>query len=152
MVRAIHSHHARPATPRLVLSSGQLDQAWQATWKDVLQRELMLSAAEEKKIIIQDWEVDARLKELRERHKGLDQLVSTRYGGMDNFRTRLREDMIINRNIEDHVYAGVTDPRARQDKLQSWYAELQNNTEVIIFDPKLKALSQAGGGCACCNS
>lgn len=132
--------------------SSQPDQLWQATWKDVLQRELMLSAAEQNNIIVQDGEVDLRLDELRQRHQGLDELVSTRYGGMENFRNRLREDMVINRNIENYVYAGVTDPRARQDKLQTWYADLQNNTQVIIFDPKLKALSQGGGGCACCNS
>jgi copper chaperone CopZ len=131
---------------------GQLDKAWQTTWKDVLQRELMLSAAEKNKIVIQDGEVDVRLDELRQRHNGLEQIVTTRYGGMDNFRARLREDMTINRNIENHVYAGLADPKARQGKLQSWYAELQNNTEVIIFDPKLKALSQGSGGCACCNS
>lgn len=132
--------------------SGQLDQVWKATWKDVLQRELMLSAAEENKIVIQDGEIDVRLDELRQRHKGLDQLVAARYGGMDNFRARLREDMVINRNIENHVYAGVTDPRARQNKLQTWFAELQNSTQVIIFDPRLKGLSQGGSGCACCNS
>lgn len=133
-------------------SSGQLEQALQMTWKDVLQRELMLSSAEQNKVVIQDGEVDLRLEELRQRHNGLDQLVTKRYGSMDNFRARLREDMIINRNIEDHVYAGTNDPRAKQDKLQAWYAELQNSTEVIIYDPQLKSLSQGGGGCACCSS
>lgn len=134
------------------VGSGQLEQAVQATWKDVLQRELMLFSAEQNKVIIQDGEVDMRLDELRQRHNGLDLLVAKRYGSMDSFRSRLREDMVINRNIEDYVYAGIKDPRARQDKLQTWYAELQNSTEVIIFDPQLKALSQGGAGCACCNS
>lgn len=128
------------------------DQLWQAVWKDLLQRELLLSAAEQNQIVIQDVEVDARLDELRQQHQGLDQIVVERFGGMDSFRQRLREEMIINRNLEDHVYAGVTAAEERQSRLQSWYGELQKNTEVIIFDQKLKTVSQGGGGCACCNS
>jgi len=130
----------------------QLAQARKATWQDVLQRELMLSDAEQNKVIVQDGEVDLRLEDLRQRHQGLDELVDARYGGMDNFRALLREDMVINRNIENNVYAGVSDPQARQSRLQQWFAELQESTEVIIFDPQLKSISQGGGGCACCNS
>lgn len=134
------------------VSPDQQSQIWQAVWKDVLQRELLLSAAEKNRVVIQDGEVDAKLDELRQGHQGLQQLVVKRYGNIDNFRTRLREDMIINRNIEDHVYAGIDDPRQQQSQLQAWYADLQKDTEVIIFDPQLKAVGQGGGGCACCNS
>jgi copper chaperone CopZ len=134
------------------VSADQQTELWQAAWKDVLQRELLLSAAEKNRVVIQEGEVDAKLDELRQGHQGLDQLVVQRYGSMDNFRTRLREDMIINRNIEDHVYAGIEDPRQQQSQLQAWYADLQKETEVIIFDPQLKAVGQAGSGCACCNS
>jgi copper chaperone CopZ len=134
------------------VSPDQQSQIWQAVWKDVLQRELLLSAAEKNRVVIQDGEVDAKLDELRQGHQGLEQLVVKRYGNIDNFRTRLREDMIINRNIEDHVYAGIDDPRQQQSQLQAWYADLQKDTEVIIFDPQLKAVGQGGGGCACCNS
>lgn len=126
------------------------DQIWQAVWKDVLQRELLLAAAEQNQIIIQDGEVDVRLDELRQEHQGLDQMVRERYGSMDSFRERLREDMIINRNIDDHVYAGINSPGERQARFQGWYAELQKNTEVIIFEPRLKSIGQAGG-CACCS-
>ena len=86
------------------------------------------------------------------KHQGLESLLARKYGSLDVFRERMREDMIITRNIENNVYAGETDPRARQEKLQAWYVELQNNTEVIIYDPRLKALAQSGSGCACCNS
>lgn len=130
----------------------QNNQLLQAVWKDVLQRELLLAAAEQNQVVIQDGEVDARLDELRQEHKGLDQIVTERYGSMQSFRERLREDMIINRNIADHVYAGANSPGERQSKFQGWYAELQKNTEVIIFDPRLKSLGQGGSGCACCNS
>ena len=134
------------------VSPEQKNQVWQAVWKDVLQRELLLSAAEKNQVIIQAGELDVKLAELRQGHQGLEQLVIKRYGSMENFRKRLHEDMIINRNIEDHVYAGAEDPREQQSKLQAWYANLEKETEVIIFDPQLKAVSQSGGGCACCNS
>ena len=134
------------------VSADQQGQLWQAVWKDVLQRELLLSAAEKNRVVIQEGEVDAKLDELRQGHQGLDQLVVLRYGSMDNFRTRLREDLIINRNFEDHVYAGIDDPRQQQSQLQAWYADLQKETEVMIFDPQLKAVGQGGSGCACCNS
>ena len=127
-------------------------QVVQSIWKDVLQRELLLVAAAQNQIVIQDGEVDARLDQLRQQHQGLESLLARKYGSLDVFRERMREDMIITRNIENNVYAGETDARARQDKLQAWYTELQNNTEVIIYDPRLKALAQSGSGCACCNS
>jgi copper chaperone CopZ len=134
------------------LTAEKNDQLWQAVWKDVLQRELLLSAAEQNQIMIQEGEVDLRLDELRQKHAGLDQIVTQRYGSMDNFRKQLREDMIINRNIDDHVYAGAKSPGERQAKMQGWYSELQENTEVIIYDPRLKSLGSGGAGCACCNS
>ena len=137
-------------------ASGQSDQLWKAVWQDVLQRELMLSAAEQNQVVIQTGEVDVRLDELRKGHQGLEDLVAKRYGSMEAFRARLHEDMIINRNIEDNVYAGIEDPGKRQGKLQRWYAELKNTTEVIIFDTRLKAASKGGGGCGsggggCCS-
>lgn len=128
-------------------ASGQNDQLWKTVWQDVLQRELMLSAAEQNKVVVQAGEVDVRLDELRKGHQGLEALVTKRYGSMDAFRTRLHEDMIINRNIEDNVYAGITDPSKRQVQLQQWYAELQKSTDVVIFDARLKAVSKGGGGC-----
>jgi copper chaperone CopZ len=138
-------------------ATDQNDKVWQAVWKEVLQRELLLAAAEENQIIIQEGEVDLRLDELRQEHKGLDQIVTERYGSIASFRERLREDMIINRNIDDHVYAGAKSPGAKQAKFQGWYSELQKNTEVVIFDKRLKAASQSGGGCGsggggCCGS
>jgi len=134
------------------LATEQEDQVWKAVWQDLLQRELLLAAAERNRVIIQDGEVDARLDELRKGHPELEQMVTERYGSQADFRKRLKEDMIINRNISDHVFAGTPDPGEREAKLQSWFAGLQKDTEVIIYDPRLKALNQAGGGCACCNS
>ncbi len=141
-----------------VIPKGQNDQLWKSVWQDVLQRELMLSDAEQNQIIIQDGEVDMRLDELRQGHQGLEELVVKRYGSMDAFRARIRDDMIISRNLEEHVYAGIIDTGAQQQRAQKWYAALQSNTDVVIFDPRLKALSQSGGGgCGsggggCCSS
>ncbi len=140
------------------VTAEQDNQLWQAVWKEVLQRELLLSAAEENRIIIQEGEVDLRLDELKQEHKGLEQVVMQRYGSVDNFRKLLREDMIINRNINEHVYVDTKSPGEKQAKFQSWYAELQKNTEVVIFDQRLKTVSQSGGGCGsgngggCCSS
>lgn len=138
------------------VASGQVDQIWRTVWQDVLQRELLLSAAERNQVIIQEGEVDLRIDELRQGHQGLEELVVKRYGSMDTFRSRIRDDMIINRNIEEHVYAGSNDPVEQQKKIQQWYAELRNDTEVIIFDKRLKSVSQGGGGCGsggggCCS-
>jgi len=130
----------------------QMEPIWLSVWQEVLQRELLLSAAEQNKVVVQDGEVDAKLETLRQGHQDLDQMIANRYGGMEPFRKRLHEDMIIQRNIEDHVYARGRDPRMQQDQLKAWYADLQKRTEVIIFDPQLNAASQAGSGCACCNS
>jgi len=143
---------------RGAVASGQDDKLWKTVWQEVLQRELMLSAAEQNKVVIQDGEVDVRIDELRKGHQGLEELVTKRYGSMGAFRSRIREDMIINRNIEDYVYAGIENPAQQQSKLQQWYTGLQNNTDVIIFDQRLKTLSQSsGGGCGsggggCCSS
>jgi len=136
-----------------MIPAEQTDRLWQNVWKEVLQRELLLASAEKNNVIIQPGEVDLRVEELKKGHQGLEELVVKRYGSMEAFRNRIREDMIINRNVEDHVYAGVTDPRERQEKLQAWYADLKNKTEVVIYDQKLKAASQGGGGCGggCCS-
>lgn len=128
------------------------ERLWQDTWQDVLQRELLLAAAEENHVIVQPGEVDARIEELQKGHQGLEQLVVRRYGSMEQFRSRLHEDMIISQNIENHVLAGINEDNQRQSRLNAWYSDLQKNTEVIIYDSQLKTISQASGGCACCNS
>ncbi|NIQ11434.1 MAG: hypothetical protein GWO23_18015, partial [Gammaproteobacteria bacterium] len=73
------------------VSPGQNQNLLQSVWKDVLQRELLLSAAEENQVIIQPGEVDLRVQELQKGHRGLEQLVVKRYGSMENFRARIRE-------------------------------------------------------------
>lgn len=127
--------------------------AWRQTWKEMLQRELLLSAAAQNEVTVQPGEVDARLQEITEQHQGLEDLIIAEYGSRENFRASLREDMIIQRNLENHVVAGISDPEQRESLLQSWYADLNQRTEVKIFDPRLKTLTTSGaGGCggSCC--
>lgn len=128
------------------------ERVWQQTWRNLLERELLMAAAEENNVIVQPGEVDVRVEELTKDNQGLEQLVIRRYGSMEQFRSRLHDDMIINQNIENHVLAGITDDNQRKRRLNAWYAELQKNTEVIIYDTQLKSINQASGGCACCNS
>lgn len=127
--------------------------AWRQAWNEMLQRELLLTAAAENEVTVQPGEVDARLQEIISRHPGLEDRILAEYGSRENFRTRLREDMIIQRNLADHVVAEIVDPNQRQQHLQNWYAELNRRIDVKIFDPRLKTLTTAAtGGCggSCC--
>lgn len=141
---ALLETRAQPGTA----AGNSADQLWKTVWDALVQRELLLTAAERNGVIIQPGEVNARLEELRGGHQGFDRLIAERYGSLATFRDRLHEDMLIERNLEEHVLAGVQDPELRRARLQQWYADLQQNTEITIFDRRLKSLGQGGcGGC-----
>lgn len=131
----------RDASPAL------LDQLRKKLWSDLQQREILLGAAEAASVLVQPGEVDVRLEQLRKGHADLDQVVAQRFGGMDNFRQQLRNDMTIEKVMETSVLNGINDPAQRQLKLQQWYAGLQQQTEVVIFDPQLKRAAASGGSC-----
>jgi copper chaperone CopZ len=134
-------------------SSDQKTGVWQKAWPEILQRELLLFSAECNNVTIHDAEVSYELDVIAKKHPGFETLIKSRYGSLDSFRAILREDMIINRNIENHVIAGITDQKKQQEAVQAWFAQLKENTEVVIFDPAIKAISlNRSGGCACCNS
>lgn len=129
----------------------QAERVRTTTWQEVLQRELLLTAAERNNIMVQEGEVDLRVKELSGEHAGFEQLIVTSYGSMQQFRELLRQDMVINRNLEEHVFGQVTSPLERQKLFQGWYGELTKSTEVVVFDPQLKTASAKGGcGGGCC--
>ncbi len=121
-------------------------------WNELLQRELMLNAAEANGIIVQDGEIDQRLEELRQQHEGFDALIAARYPDRQVLRDRLREDLVIQRNLDRHVFTELENPQQKQQRFQQWFANLQQATDVVIFDPQIKALSAggSGSGCSCC--
>jgi copper chaperone CopZ len=123
----------------------------QTAWREFLQRELLMAAAERNEVIVQEGEIDLELERLRSRMEGFDSLVEARYGGIDPFRKILKEDLIIRRNIDEFVLHGENDSTLRQLKLEQWYRSLVESTPVVLFDAGLKAaVGGSGGGCACC--
>lgn len=141
----------RSKSPDGELAADQADRIRAAIWQEVLQRELLLAAAERSNITVQEGEIDLRFKEISGEHAGFEQLIATRYGSMQAFRELLRQDMVINRNLEEHVFREISSPLERQKIFQSWYTDLVQTTDVVIFDPRLKTASAKGGcGGGCC--
>jgi len=123
------------------------------TWNQILQREILLSAAEENAVVVQEGEVDLRLQEMRQKNDDFETAVHSRFGGEAGFRRWLKEEMIIQRTIEEHVLRDESDPNLRRFKLDQWFKNLAATVPVAIFDPALKAAVEEGGkGCggSCC--
>ncbi|GAB4164415.1 MAG: hypothetical protein Tsb0017_02410 [Geothermobacteraceae bacterium] len=136
----------REATPQLI------DQLRRQLWNDLRQRELLLFAAGQAGVIVQPAEIDARIEQLRQGHADLEQLVAKRFGDWQDFHDQLRADMTIERLVQDKVLTGINDPARQQQKLNQWYQQLQQDTQVVIFDPQLKQSAGRGGDCSsgCC--
>lgn len=122
-------------------------------WEETLRRALLLSAAEENGVVVQDAEVEREFERMGSRSDAFAAVIESRFGGAEAFKRALKEDLIIRRNLDDHVGAGIADPAQRQARLNAWYGELREKTPVVIFDPALKAAVEGGGkGCggSCC--
>ncbi len=113
-------------------------------WQELKEREILLSAADKNQIIIQDGEVDIEIKRMKAAVKDFDSVVVTRFGSYDRFFTQLKESMIINKNIEQNVVAGLTTDREKQLRYSQWYGVTLQNTNVVIFDPAIKQAEAAG--------
>jgi copper chaperone CopZ len=122
------------------------------SWQALLQRTLLIQAAEENQVVVQNGEVDLRIEELQKSTLNLDKYVQSRYGSEDQFFQQLKEDMIINRNIEDHVLDQIKDPRQRQQHYSQWFQALIDNAAIVIYDEQLSQSASASGGCggSCC--
>jgi copper chaperone CopZ len=124
-----------------------------AVWGEILQREMLLAAAEKNGVVVQEGEVDLELRKVREKSRDFAAFVQARYGSEGEFRRQLKEDMIIRRNIDEHVLQGESDEKLSRQKIDFWFRELAAAVPVIIFDPALKAaVAGAGKGCGgnCC--
>jgi copper chaperone CopZ len=124
-----------------------------SVWGEILQRELLLAAAEKNSVVVQEGEVDLELQKMRTVNGNLDSIVQARYGSIEEFRRQLKEEMIVQRNIDDHVLQGEADQTSVQLKLDRWFRDLVAAVPVVIFDPALKTAVEGGGkGCggSCC--
>lgn len=124
-----------------------------AVWDEILQREMLLAAAEKNAVVVQEGEVDLELRKLRTTSGDFDAIVQARYGSEEAFRRQLKDEMIIRRNIDEHVLQGESDESRSRQKLDRWFRELAASVPVLIFDPALKAAVEGGGkGCggSCC--
>jgi copper chaperone CopZ len=64
-------------------------------WSEILQRELLLAAAEKNAVVVQEGEVDLELQKMRTANSDFDIAVQNRFGSAQAFRRQLKEDMII---------------------------------------------------------
>jgi copper chaperone CopZ len=122
-------------------------------WNEILQREILLADAGKNGVVVQEGEVDLRLREMRRANGNFEAAVQARYGKEENFRRWLKEEMIIQRNIDEHVLRGESDENLRRLKLERWFGALAASIPISIFDPALKAAVEAAGkGCggSCC--
>ena len=124
-----------------------------SVWEELRRQELLLLAAERNGVVVPDAEVALEIDKMRKETPDFEKQVEARFGGREAFSRRVRNEMIIDRNIEEHVLPGIKDDVSRRQKLDSWFRELAAGTAVTIFDPALKAAVESGsGGCggSCC--
>ncbi|HXV21790.1 MAG TPA: cation transporter [Desulfuromonadales bacterium] len=122
-------------------------------WGEILQREILLAAAEKNGVVVQEGEVDLELQKLQAASADFAAVVQARYGSEEEFRRQLKEDLIIRRNIDEHVLQGESDQGRARQKIDLWLRELAAAVPVVIFDPALRAAVVGGGkGCGggCC--
>ncbi len=128
----------RPATPSQVLAQ---------TWQSLKQQILLLDAAEQNQVVVQDGEVELRIKQLRQQKPDFDTQILAQYGSSERFFQQTKAEMIIQRNIEEHVLSGIKEPRQRQARFNQWFQDLIGQSPVEIYDVGLKrAASKTGGG------
>lgn len=123
----------------------------QALWQEVQERELLLGAAELQGTVVQETEVERQIGLMRAGMADFDRMVETRFGGVEAFSLKVRQDMTIRRTLDEGVLKGVSDAAERQQKLNAWYQQLVASTPVLVLDPALKAAA-GGSGCggSCC--
>ena len=133
---------------------GAREQILGQAWDNLLQQTLMLMDAERNQVVVQDGEVDMQISQLREQIADFDKNIQTRFGSLEVFAIKVKEDMTISRNIEQFVLVGIKDSEQRQGILTNWYRNLVDNTPVLFYDAGLKQAANSSGGCGsrgCCS-
>lgn len=127
-------------------------QVFGRSWQALLQRTLLIQAAEENQVVVQNGEVDLRIEQLHKSTPNLDKYIQSRYGSAEQFFQQLKEDMIISRNIEDHILGQIKEPRQRQQRYSQWFQGLIDGASIVIYDEQLKQSASSSGGCGggCC--
>ena len=126
----------------------------QAVWEELLQREVLMTAAESQGVVVQDGEVRRRLKLLRHGQPDFERMMQERFGSLDNLARQLKTEMIIDRTLRQKVLPPGLDAGQQTRFLQRWYGDLIRKTPVTIFDPTLQTTAAGtSGGCggSCCN-
>jgi len=124
-----------------------------SAWENILQRELLLEAANRNGVVVQDGEVDLEVQKIIGSGKLSDSQIEDRFGGREEFHLWLKEKMVIERNITQNVVQDEKDALRRRTLLNRWYGDLVGRTPVAIFDPALKSIvAGSGKGCggSCC--
>ena len=116
-------------------------------WQELKEREVLLAAADRNQIVVQDGEVEIEVAKIKGATQNFAAAVEAQFGNYERFFARIKENLIINRNIEQNVVAGLTDERQKQLRFSQWYQETLQNTDVVIFDPALKLAASAGSSC-----
>ncbi len=117
-------------------------------WKELKEREVMLAAADVNKIVVQDGEVSLEIERIKAATPDFEQTIKSRFGSPEQFFTKVKENMIINRNIELNVIAGAQTNRDKQLRFSEWYNDTLRKTDVVIFDPAIKQ-AEASGSSSC---
>ena len=123
------------------------------TWQSLKQRMLLLGDAEKNQVVVQDGEVDLKITQLQ-KMPNYESFVAG-FSSADEFFRQTKEDMIINKNIQENVLAGVVSPAQKQARFNQWFQDLISNAPVTIYDTALKQTSSqqkgscgsGGGGC-----
>ncbi len=124
-----------------------------AAWGELAQRRILLLSAEGNGVVVHPGEVEGEIARMRGDRSDFDDLVASRFGGSQAFRNAVREALVIQRNLEGHLFTGGEDTAQRRLRFESWYRELSRENPVTLFDPDLRAAVEGGGsGCggSCC--
>jgi len=119
------------------------------------ERPVLLAAADKNQVVVQDGEVEMEIEKMRAATRDFDAAIKNQFGSFERFFSWVKENMIIKRNIEQNVTAGLSDGREKQLRFSQWFDETLRDTTVVIFDPALKLATSTGSsscGGSCCGS